>query len=224
MKRDVFHGIFDIAVGYHVVLEPRGNYRHRKSPEYDAAGIRKFDVDLQEGVVEKIASRYFYVNIGSRDLVKVDKETFESIEPDCNASYVVWPDEGAVRARFETSEKRRLMSERLRCGYSSIAPLDAKDTEIDNETVCRMWEAMSSSGNATFWKMLTAALPSEPTEGKFFWSNGDKILSKDEDKLNAVADLLDDMGYSAVTGFYDPKEDEDAGQVDSLTGYHYLDV
>lgn len=50
------------------------------------------------------------------------------------------------------------------------------------------------------------------------------IVSKDEATVNRVADMLDSMGFDAVTGYFDPKEDERSGEVDSLTGYYYVDI
>ena len=50
------------------------------------------------------------------------------------------------------------------------------------------------------------------------------IASKDEATVNRIADMLDSMGFDAVTGYFDPKEDERSGEVDSLTGYYYVDI
>ena len=41
---------------------------------------------------------------------------------------------------------------------------------------------------------------------------------------NLVADTLDAMGFTAVTGYYDPAEDERSGVTDELTGYHYVEI
>lgn len=46
------------------------------------------------------------------------------------------------------------------------------------------------------------------------------IVSKDESAVNHVADMLNSMGFDAVTGYFDPKEDERNGTVGPLTGYH----
>ena len=51
-----------------------------------------------------------------------------------------------------------------------------------------------------------------------------EIVSKDEKEINLVADTLDAMGFSAVTGYYDPSEDERSGETDELTGYHYVEI
>lgn len=47
-----------------------------------------------------------------------------------------------------------------------------------------------------------------------------EIVSKDEAAINYVADLLDSLGFVAVTGYYDPKDDV----VDTMTGYYYVDI
>ena len=51
-----------------------------------------------------------------------------------------------------------------------------------------------------------------------------KIVSKDEKEINLVADTLNAMGFSAVTGYHDPAEDECSGETNELTGYHYVEV
>lgn len=51
-----------------------------------------------------------------------------------------------------------------------------------------------------------------------------QIVSKEETAVNRVADMLDSMGFDAVAGYFDPKEDERSGEVDSLTGYYYVDI
>lgn len=51
-----------------------------------------------------------------------------------------------------------------------------------------------------------------------------EIVSKDEKEINLVADTLDAMGFTAVTGYYDPAEDERSGVTDELTGYHYVEI
>lgn len=50
------------------------------------------------------------------------------------------------------------------------------------------------------------------------------IVSKDETTVNRIADMLDSMGFDAVTGYFDPEEDKRSGEVDSLTGYYYVDI
>lgn len=67
-------------------------------------------------------------------------------------------------------------------------------------------------------------LPTQPEDGKAFWANSEEILCKNEVAINHIADLLDAMGYDAVTGYYDPAEDERDGEVDEYTGYYYVTV
>lgn len=74
-----------------------------------------------------------------------------------------------------------------------------------------------------FTKMLDY-LPDEPTENCDFWSDGDKILSKRQEAVNALADFLDSNGYVAITGYYDPKEDKLSKNVDKYTGFYYVTV
>ena len=57
------------------------------------------------------------------------------------------------------------------------------------------------------------------------WSCGDEILCRTDAMADAIADLLEAMGYDGVnTGYYDPDEDEAAGEVDRLTGWYYVSV
>lgn len=42
--------------------------------------------------------------------------------------------------------------------------------------------------------------------------------------INHVADMFDGMGYVATTGYFDPKDDIESGESDSLTGYYYVEI
>lgn len=42
--------------------------------------------------------------------------------------------------------------------------------------------------------------------------------------INHVADILDALGFTATTGYYDPVEDKKANISDKLTGYYYCDM
>ena len=53
---------------------------------------------------------------------------------------------------------------------------------------------------------------------------GEELLCNNEQSANAVADFLDALGYCAVTGYYDPEEDKEAGLEDGLTGLYYITV
>lgn len=59
-----------------------------------------------------------------------------------------------------------------------------------------------------------------------FWTDGEKILSKDERGVNGIADLLDDIaGFGICSGgYYDPEEDKRTGCTDQYTGYHYIEL
>lgn len=76
---------------------------------------------------------------------------------------------------------------------------------------------------SAFGKILELLPNEDCSPGKTFWCNGECILCDDEAKINAVADLLDSMGYVAVTGYYDPEEDA-PDQIDCCTGYYYVTV
>ena len=57
------------------------------------------------------------------------------------------------------------------------------------------------------------------------WTCGDEILCETDALADTIADLLEAMGYDEVnTGYYDPVEDEAAGEVDRLTGWYYVSI
>ena len=57
------------------------------------------------------------------------------------------------------------------------------------------------------------------------WTCGDEILCKSEAAADAIADLLEAMGYEDVTtGYYDPVEDKSHNEVDRLTGWYWVSV
>lgn len=57
------------------------------------------------------------------------------------------------------------------------------------------------------------------------WSDGEQLLTKTEELANALADLIDLVDdCQTTTGYYDPEEDEKAGEVDELTGYYYVSM
>lgn len=65
----------------------------------------------------------------------------------------------------------------------------------------------------------------EPREGQsIFWSDGYCVLSADEKAINCVADIFDGFGYLSCTGYFDPKESDEADVDDKYTGMYYLDV
>lgn len=68
---------------------------------------------------------------------------------------------------------------------------------------------------------IRSALPkSRPTKGNF-WSDGDMILCRTEAHANILADLLDCMGFTGLTGYYDPDEEVIH---DDCTGWYYVDI
>ena len=71
---------------------------------------------------------------------------------------------------------------------------------------------------------LVSALPDHPgDDNSHFWGQ-DTIMADSEERANAVADLLDAMGYTAFTGNYDPDEDNKNNVVDDCTGWYYISV
>lgn len=73
--------------------------------------------------------------------------------------------------------------------------------------------------------IVDAPCPEDKYEPKF-WSDGEKILSKDQTAINAIADLVDDIACYGIacTGYYDPEEDRRNDTIDRYTGYYYLEI
>jgi hypothetical protein len=82
------------------------------------------------------------------------------------------------------------------------------------------------------FKEIVERLPKEPYDYSTInpkkyriWTCGDEILCKSEAIADAIADLLEAMGYEDVTtGYYDPEEDAKHNEVDRLTGWHWVSV
>lgn len=78
------------------------------------------------------------------------------------------------------------------------------------------------------FQILADSLPREPESNTYrvdFWyDGGDDILCRTEALADALADWLDEHGYCATTGYYDPANDEEENCVDELTGWYYVTV
>lgn len=72
---------------------------------------------------------------------------------------------------------------------------------------------------------LISRLPwTDSMENYNIWTNGESILCPDNDIANWIANFLDNMGYTAMTGYYDPDADRKSHSVDYLTGWYYVEV
>ena len=73
---------------------------------------------------------------------------------------------------------------------------------------------------------IMEALDNTEVENPKFWTDSEKIMSKDKAAISGIADLLDDVAGCGVccTGYYDPEEDKRNGEVDKYTGYYYLEL
>ncbi len=58
------------------------------------------------------------------------------------------------------------------------------------------------------------------------WSDGHEILCKTYEQAEGVADVLSmiffDSSSDVHTGYYDPKEDCQSGEIDDHTGWYYV--
>lgn len=59
-----------------------------------------------------------------------------------------------------------------------------------------------------------------------FWTDGEKILSKDRNALYGIADLIDQLADYPVCsgGYYDPDEDAQFKTCDEYTGFYYIQL
>lgn len=76
-------------------------------------------------------------------------------------------------------------------------------------------------------KLFRAIIDKLPRVQSEIWSDGNYILCRSEEVANIIADLLDQVGGNgqiSVTGVFDAFEDIANNCVDSLTGYHYVDI
>lgn len=62
------------------------------------------------------------------------------------------------------------------------------------------------------------------------WSDGYEILCESESAANTIAELIERLYASQQedvlvhTGYYEPLEDEQFGEVDKFTGWWYVDI
>lgn len=62
------------------------------------------------------------------------------------------------------------------------------------------------------------------------WTDGNEILCKTESAADTIADMLETLyktqgeEITAITGYYDPKEDERNNEVDRYTGWWYVSI
>lgn len=108
---------------------------------------------------------------------------------------------------------------------------DAVDIEASLQwcsSVLTKLDAMRKNGEVSLWQRIIGSLPSASSHS--IWTDGNYILCRNESIANAIADLLDflyagmDLNISTVTGFFDPKDDLRSGEVDTLTGWWYVDI
>ena len=126
---------------------------------------------------------------------------------------------------FEICESLVQMPDRG--GFEMLELLTTKWKEATNKE--KYLEEKSKRLVAEIMKML----PDEPRSGvKYdpgFWSDGERILCPSEMESQCVADFLEDVTSEygkadLTTGYYDPKDDEQSGETDKYTGFHYIEI
>ncbi len=77
------------------------------------------------------------------------------------------------------------------------------------------------------YEALDEALKKTEEEGKTkhgIHFTGNELLCKTETQAEGIADFFEDLGFEDVrTGYYDPEEDKRNNEVDSYTGWYYVD-
>ena len=73
---------------------------------------------------------------------------------------------------------------------------------------------------------IVEALNNTEVDSPKFWTDGEKILSKDKAALNGIADMIDQLADYGIccTGYYDPEEDKRNDCIDEYTGYYWLEL
>ena len=59
----------------------------------------------------------------------------------------------------------------------------------------------------------------------WYSESADEILCRSEELADMIANIIEGISgeHEAHTGYYDPDEDERAGEVDEYTGWYYVD-
>lgn len=121
--------VFETAVGQTVWLQPTGN------------AVRRWDGELYEGTVEKIAKKYIYVrrNTGSQEVVRVDKETMRSTDAgDINSGCIAWESPYFYHAALLAGQRIK----EFRTVFSNPRIYD----EIPTGTIGRIYRLLADSG------------------------------------------------------------------------------
>ena len=73
---------------------------------------------------------------------------------------------------------------------------------------------------------IVEAISNAEVDSPNFWTDGEKILSKDNAALNGIADMIDQLADYGIccTGYYDPEEDKRNDCIDEYTGYYWLEL
>ncbi len=227
-------------VGYSVIYR----YNDKFWRHHSTQNLSLFLSDIQQGVGPYMAAYRACGNTSWLDrLLKVGDELFEEVaEPyyyidptgrhprDMVKVSVDW----AVRAKKIINWRHYRPNERDQALESAEAVCKAVYGAIDEPLFPPAFiEILDSSLSAqgvtpcntknapSVFDSICAELPRNPSEADRFWSDGNMVFCDTEERANMLADLLDEMGFTGVTGFYDPDEDVPP---DELTGWHYVDV
>ncbi len=89
----------------------------------------------------------------------------------------------------------------------------------------RIASAIQWKNGRWLYDAIAEALSNKSNENsKIYCIEGGYIICETEPQANAIADLLNIVGYRAETGHFDPLEDQAKGCIDELTGHWYVSV
>lgn len=103
-----------------------------------------------------------------------------------------------------------------------------EDNFLWNAVHLKILESGDGGDSIEYFDKIYDALSHHPTEN--YRAEGGEILAKTEQACNDLADLIEslymeqDEEVLITTGYYDPAEDEKTGEVDSFTGWYYIDM
>lgn len=103
-----------------------------------------------------------------------------------------------------------------------------EDNFLENFVHLEILKSGDGGDSIEHFDKIYDALKHYPTEN--YRASGGEILAKTEQACNDLADLIESLYMEQgeevliTTGYYDPAEDEKSGEVDSVTGWYYIDM
>lgn len=212
-----------------VDMQKEGIYVFRDNLLYEPAILMLQDLVEETGAVIVLSSSWRKIPSARADLVKILEKHQLRIHSDTPYTAGIRGDD--IKAWF---------ADHKHCSIESYVIID-DDADMLEEQLPYLVQTTFEDGlqdshyrrakailNCTqldpsnlFWRLISHRLPSLETfystdyflsgSQYTFFQNGDQILSRNEEKLNALADFFNDIGLDVVTSYYDPDLDEQNG-------------